>query len=571
MQRQVIPWTASAAAWKVCVLCMLVVGVGGCGPQQLIVEDKRPRPVAVTALRKTPAPDAALIAASAGSWKTEDIGFEVSGRIEFVVEQNTSIEGRIDDGAGKIIVEGTPIARLEAERFRLQVDRAQADVRRAEQSLSAAETELEQTIPAQIAAAMATRKLAETDFGRSEQLLSQNAVARADYDREKASLDSAVARVKELEAVEQSKKAELESLKNAVLQAKQNLRDAQRNLEDCTLYSSFRGQVAHVSVVPGSVVSAGQSIVRLQMMDPIKIEMEVSAQQSRRLRRSELYPVYITTPDGGTEIQQGIIHQIDAIADPLTRTYTVTLLTLNKKLSESIEPSVATTPNIWRLDLPFLPGASEGRLFVEEKAILHDEDGAYLWQITNATTQSGARTDPFCEVRKIRITPGQFKAPYVDSWVFQEVSVDDEAFDPHLNLVIGELIVPEGTPEKWNGDRVYLDSGSRWLLRPGDLVKVDLSAKEESEGYYIPLSAVNRRQEQTAIFVLEEADGHSVARRIPIQIVMTDQKNASSSYCLIEAADKEVSLEGLLCITKGTHYVTDGEKVNPIVSGGAVE
>jgi multidrug resistance efflux pump len=101
--------------------------------------------------------------------------------------------------------------------------------------------------------------------------------------------------VKELEALGKSKQAEIESLKSAVLQANQSLRDAQRNLEDCTLYSSFRGQVAEVSVVPGSVVKAGEPVVTLQMMDPIKIEMEVSAQQSRRLRRTDVHPVHVTT------------------------------------------------------------------------------------------------------------------------------------------------------------------------------------------------------------------------------------------------------------------------------------
>ena len=63
-------------------------------------------------------------------------------------------------------------------------------------------------------------------------MLKQSAVAQADFDRERASRDSAVARVKELEALQKAREAEIESLKNSVLQAQQNLRDAERNLED---------------------------------------------------------------------------------------------------------------------------------------------------------------------------------------------------------------------------------------------------------------------------------------------------------------------------------------------------
>ena len=556
-------WGAAA------VFAMVLVCPVGCDlqPTQIVVQ-KRPLPVAVMSLTKSPAPSASLTAASAGSWKTEDIGFEVSGRIEFVVEQNASIEARVDSGGSQAA--GTPIARIEAERFRLQVARADADVRRARQSLIAAETELTESIPAQIASAIAARTLAETDFQRSESLLKQSAVAQADFDRERASRDSAVARVKELEALQKAREAEIESLKNSVLQAQQNLRDAERNLEDCTLYSSFRGQVASVMVVPGSVVSAGQPVVRLQMMDPIKIEMEVSAQQSKRLRRTDIYPVHIVAPDGEVRIQQATIYQIDEIADPLTRTYTVTLLTLNKKLSAFEDSGIATTSAVWRLDLPFLPGAADGRLFVDEKAILHDAEGAYLWQITNATIGRSSPADDMYQVQKLRVTLGPFKAPYVDSLVFQEVIVADAAFDTHLNLVIGQLFVPEGNPSDWNGDRVRRDPGDRWLVRPGDIVKVDLSAGEKSEGYFIPLDAVARSQDRSFIFVIDESSGKSVARRILVNVVTPDAMQPPSSYCQIEPVE-DVSLDGVLCITSGAHYIADGEEVRVISAGGDVE
>ena len=61
-----------------------------------------------------------------------------------------------------------------------------------------------------------------------------------------------------------------------------------------------------VMVVPGSVVAAGQGVAMLQMMDPIKVEMEVSAEESRRLRNRQRLPVRLTMEDDTVREQAGI-------------------------------------------------------------------------------------------------------------------------------------------------------------------------------------------------------------------------------------------------------------------------
>ena len=266
------------------LLCLPV----GCDSNPATEIIRRPRPVTTVKLAESPPPSQSLVTASVGSWKTEPIGFEVGGRIEFVVEENPPIEGRVFAAQGQELIEGTPVARVESERFELQVARASAEVSRASQNLLVAETELNESIPAQIAAAVASRTLAQQDFDRSQKLNARNAGSEGELDRSRADLDSAIANVKQLEATEKAKRAEIKSRESAVEQAKQNLRDAERDLEDCTLYASFRGQVAEVDVVPGSVVSAGEPVVTLQMMNPIKVELEVSAEASRRLRRTEV-------------------------------------------------------------------------------------------------------------------------------------------------------------------------------------------------------------------------------------------------------------------------------------------
>ena len=542
-------------------MILLATIAAGCGSHEQIIPEKRPRPVAVNILTRQLPPDASLVSASVASWKTQEIGFEVAGRIEFVAEPNTEIEGRVADEHGTLIFEGTPISRLESERYRLQVVRAKAEVSRAVQMLSAAKIELESSIPAQIAAARASRDLAQIEYDRSRRLFAQDAGSQGDVDRDKAMFENAVSQLKQLDAAEKAKQAEVESQKSGLLQTQQSLRDAERDLEDCTLYSPFRGQIADVSVVPGSVVASGQAVATIQMMDPIKVELEVSAEDSRRLHQTGKLPVMVTERDGSTAIHEGYLYLIDPVADPLTRTFTITLLLMNKKFSDVNHQKItATTDQTWRLDFRFFPDAEEGMLFVVEKALLEDADGHYLWLIENVTTQSRVPKDRVLKVRKLRVELGLLKVPYLGNWVFQQVVVNDPEFDPSKNLVTGQVTVSQGTPEQWNGDTVLLDSGSQWMLRPGDIVKVDLSGENSSRGYFVPMDAIVRENDESYIFVATESETEAIATRIPVRMVSVSEPTATSGMRRIESVDGQI-LEGLRYVTRGAHYLVDGESV----------
>lgn len=546
-----------------CIVILALSVLVGCIGRGKTIPERAPRPVEVTVLKLETPPEASLITASAASWKSEEIGFEVGGRVEFVVDDNTEIEGRIYDSEGRPFTEGTPVARIENERYVLQVSRATAEVTRAEQDLIVANTDLNEIIPAQIASATASAELARDEYNRYAELRAQDATTASEYDEKKADYAIAVANVKQAIASEKSKKAEIQSLENAVLQAKQSLRDAERDLEDCTLYASYRGQIADTSVVPGSIVAAGEPVATLQMLDPIKVEVEVSADKSRQLQRTDMFPVHVVMPDGSISIHKGYLHQIDAVADPLTRTFTLTLLLMNKQLTSLDSEKVATTRQVWRLDLKFIPGAENGDLFVPEEAILEDDQGAYLWQITNATNESRSPSDHMFDVRKLRISRLPTKVPYLGNLVFQQVETKDPEFDPNRDLVVGKLNVNSGEPNAWDGKQIYLNTSSRWMLRPGDLVKIDLSMADTSDGYYLPMDAIARRDDKSFIFAVEEAEGETRVKRLPIKVVGEIRNATTSSLQRIEPVG-EYSLEGIRCVTAGAHFLIDGEQVRVV-------
>lgn len=570
MRRRILRlrWLGHSKA-VIAVAFSVLLGCQNKAREELAIK-KNPRPVQVETLALGLPPTAALVSASAGSWKTEQIGFEVGGRVEWVLEPNADIEGRIvvngepgQESERKVLIEGTPIARLESERYRLQVESAKAEVARAQQSVAAVEIEIEKSLPSQMRAAIAERTLAKTELDRSRRLVAQNAGAQADVDRDEANYQTALSRIEQLEANTKAKQAELQSLRLQVQKAEQALRDAERSLEDCTLYSSFRGQIASVDVVPGSVVSAGQPVATVQMMDPIKIELEVSAEDSRKMRKRQRIPLLVTQPDGSLKTYDGFLYLIDPVADPQTRTYTLTLLMLNERMvaSDAAQgPEYPVTDQMWRLDFGFLPGAQDGVLYASEDSIRTDAEGPFLWKVLDFTHEDLLPPDQLIHVAKMRIELGPSRIPFLGNWVFQQVILQDDSFDAKQHLVAGKLMVQDGLPDEWVGDTLLIDRDNQWLVRPGDLVKVDLSNGAADPGVYVPMDAISSENGKTFIFVVEDSGTEEVARKQEVNLV-TSSDNITSSLRRIEAVTKSESLVGKRMITLGVHYLRDGEPV----------
>lgn len=532
---------------------------------------KTPRPVIVKALSLRPPPSATLVTASVASWKTEEIGFEIEGRVEWVVEPNVDVEGRVVDGAGNLIVEGTPIAEIDRERYQLQVDTAEADVERAKQSVAAAEIELEKNLQSQLRAAEAETKLAQSQLERSRQLLDQNAGTKSDVDRDEANLQSAVARIEQVQALQKAKQAEIRSLELQIKQAEKALQDAERNLQDCTLFSSFRGQIADVSVVPGSVVNAGKPVATVQMMDPIKIELEVSAADSRRLRKRQRLPVRVTQADGGVTEEDGFLYLVDPVADPRTRTFTLTLLMLNRKTNpesdESDDSNIAKTDQSWRVDFRFLPGAQDGILYAIDQSIHEDQEGHYVWRIDSLSANESLPPDRLVKVSKMRIEKGKAKLPFLGNWLFQDIKILDDSFDPSKHLIAGKLTGTGVDADDWDGDTILIDRGNQWMIRPGDLVQVDLSDRNIEPGYYVPMDAISFDGDKTSVFVVENSRENATVKQVEIKLVDARGAEVTSSMRRIEPLSESVSLEGLEVVLRGAHYLVDGERVTVTGSG----
>lgn len=550
-------------------MCLIVaVGMfsGGCDKPPPVTMAKTPRPVTTMVLEKTKPRSTYSASGSVKSWKTEEIGFEVPGRVEWVREPGQDIDGRIVDPDGNLVRPGTPLAQIEPTRYKIAVESAEADLEIAKLRKESLKIRLEETLDAELKSAAANLKLANDEFDRVQRLKRQNAASTSEYDQAFNSVRTNEASINSIQASMKQAEAELQSAEAEIKRAEQALRDARRDLENTTLYGSYQGQISEVMAVPGSVVDAGTPVLTLQMTNPITVEVELSAAQSRIIRSRRDLMTRFDLPDGTEHESLGLVYSIDPSADPTTRTFTLTLLLLNEKFRDELPPSipsesVARSEHVWPLQLNRMMGTPDDVYLVEEDAIVHDDKGAFIYVITNAKLQQ-----PIPDVMKVRpqrIVQRELRIPFLGNWVFQSVDFVNQdgtpAEVPLSTLYVGKIEDGDSAPPHWDGESVALDAGSVWMLRPGDLVTVDLASTVSEPGFYVPIEALYRELDQSYVFTVQDG----IAKRISVTAKAQD---SSSDGALFEIDSSQLT-EGMSLIVGGVHYLHEGDAVQVVGSG----
>ena len=109
------------------------------------------------------------------------------------------------------------------------------------------------------------------------------------------------------------------------------------------------------------------------------------------------------------------------------------------------------------------------------------------------------------------------------------------------------------------------------MVRPGDLVKVDLSSSFGQSGYYVPMDAIARDSNKTYLFVIDPSSSQPVVRRVEVAVTKEDGMETTSSLRRIEPIGDTQSLDGMQFVTRGVHYLRDGEPVKITLREGAAQ
>ena len=558
--------------------CLTICGCKPSGDAIPIV-NKPPKPVSVMALSQSQQFQEQLITGSIAPWKTEQVGFENAGRVNFVIELNEEIQPILPSGVAS---PATPLATLDPERFEIAVEAAAADVLVAQRRLEANLVAIEQGLPASIESAQSELEVAQADFERAQQLIEQSAISQAEFDDAKNRLRAATAAHTASEAQLAQAQAEQAALKAQVGRAEQAAEEAKRNLRNTKLFSSFRGIVSQVHTVPGSFVNPGDPVVTVQMMDPMLVEFEVSPKESRKYARGDILNVFVSDNDGNRELASGMVYTVDAVADPDSRTYTVALHIRNKK--EQIvydannaeeELNLPQTQRIFSLNVgPVITGDS--RQLVEQRCLHKIGDEVVVWKIKNRKANHATNPrDRVLVVEPVKVTTGTDVIPLLGQWNFVPVEFEDPSeIDIENDLITDQLVFPdaiEGPADAnlWAPRRVLLQQ-QRWKLRTGDVVQVLMSGNTISQGYFVPMKAVLSDNGKSFLHVVDSSDsGNPIARRVDIQLQKENSVVGETIRVQVLPDASGRLRDGMQVVVGGTHYLADGDPVNVVTTTGS--
>lgn len=193
------------------------------------------------------------------------LGFRVGGKL---IERTVEL--------GQHVRAGQLLARLDPQDYELAVAAARA----------------------QLALVASNRDLAAADFQRFKELREQNFISSAELERRHANLKVAQAQFAQAEA----------QLFN------------QRNQASYThLTADVAGVVTAVEAEAGQVVAAGAPVVRMAQDGPRDVLFAVPEDKVAALKLGS--PVQVRVWPAGT-LLQGVVHEVAASADPVTRTFT---------------------------------------------------------------------------------------------------------------------------------------------------------------------------------------------------------------------------------------------------------
>ncbi len=176
-----------------------------------------------------------------------------------------------------------------------------------------------QAASAQTAAAKTNRDLALADFNRYKSLKDQNFISGAELERRDAALKAAQAQLD---------------------QAQAQLAGQGNQSAYTTLVADVAGVITSIDAEPGQVVSAGTPVVRIAQDGPRDVIFAVPEDKVALMKVGSTTDVRMWSSD---TLFKGVVREVAASADPVTRTFTVKV-SLDAKDTPALGTTVSVIP-----------------------------------------------------------------------------------------------------------------------------------------------------------------------------------------------------------------------------------
>ena len=528
-------------------LSAALLAVVGC-KDEAKPRQEMPRPVSVLELRETDPSRRLRLTGAVKAWKEEDISFEVRGRVQWTIDEGEEVQGRTHDENGDLLTEGTLLATLDTRRYEARLTSAEAQVKAIRAQAEATKIDIEQVLPERLKSIQAGLTRVTKEHERVKKLVKREAATQAEMESAEAQLKSAQADARQMQATIVARKAELVGLEARAQEAEEAAREAKLDLRHCKLYSPFDGRVSKVRVIAGAFAEPGRGIATVVVMDPIKVELAVSAATDRGVAVGDVMQVY---PPGRDGPEQGWVYTKETAADPRTRTFNLSIMVRNWQIPVGApeDADFGSLPKVKGLTRGYHLSTHKGaRLYVDTAAVAQDAQGSYVYQAVGVKYgKSSARSSPVMEVKRVQVQMGEKRVALL-GMVLRELA------DPG-GLTGTDMLALGAAKGLKDGDKVvYLRT--RWMLRPGDVATVLLDAAKPGAGIYVPMAAIQPVDEHNGrVFVVKDSRAKEVAVKLLGHV--GDQFRIEAA----NAKDSALIAEGVQLINKGIHFLVPGEPV----------
>ena len=251
------------------ILLGLPILLGGCFDRPVAKVEETVRPVQAVRVSLAPASESRSLAGIIRPRHEADIGFRVGGRL---------LERGVDIGA--VVAAGAVLGRLDPADLQLALRSAEAD----------------------LAGAQAQAVQAQSDAARSRILLAQGWTATS---------------------VDETKQATARLAVQKVESARAALALAQNHLDDAALRAPDAGVVTAVMTDPGTMLAAGQTVLRLASLDALEVEVQVPEAAVAGLAEQRAEVSFWAKPDSTVP---AMLRELSPTADPKLRSYTARFL-----------------------------------------------------------------------------------------------------------------------------------------------------------------------------------------------------------------------------------------------------
>lgn len=231
-----------------------------------------------------------------------------------IVEIAAQVAGpviRVDVRENQLVHVGDPLFDIDPAPYRLALEKAQAQLQLAEQSVSQQLAAIA-TAEAQVGQRQAELRNAQSNYARARQLVTQRFLSPQAAETARTQMETAVAMLKAAQAnLEQARSALGQAGdKNANVQAAQAaVRQAQLDLERTHVTAPAQGNIANLSLRPGSTVQPGVPLFSIISNQEYWVDANFKETELERIHRGQ--PVRI-------EVDMYPDHPFDGVVESIS-------------------------------------------------------------------------------------------------------------------------------------------------------------------------------------------------------------------------------------------------------------